>query len=79
MKLPHGDKFKEAWEEWLEYRKTERKKPVGAISAKRQLNLLSSVSEEEALLMIDKAINSGWQGLFLLRDHEKPSKPDLYV
>lgn len=79
MNLPHTEKFKEAWLEWLEYRKKERKKPIGEITAKRQLTLLRSVTEEEAILMIDKSINNGWQGIFPLRDHEKPQKPGLYV
>ncbi len=77
--LPHkGEKFKEAWEEWIEYRKTERKKPVGPIAAKKQLKILGSCSEEVAISIIDKAINHGWQGLWAPKN-DPPSKPSLYV
>ena len=76
--LPHGEAFKEAWADWLEDR-AERKIPVTYNAAKRQLKLLGSTTEELAILMIDKAINNRWRGIFPLKDWDIPAKPNIYV
>lgn len=78
IKLPHGEKFRDAWEEWVEYRRVERKKPLGPFSIKRQLKILTEISEENAIATIDKAINSGWQGLFPDKNLTPP-KNNLWV
>lgn len=73
IKLPHGEAFKEAWNDWLQDR-VDRKMPVTYNAAKRQLKLLSSVSEEEAVMMIDNSINNNWRGIFKLKQWESPNK-----
>lgn len=62
--LPHGEKFKTVWEEWLKDRK-ERRKPVTSRAAKMQLEKLSSVSEEVAIKTIRRCIEFGYQGIFI--------------
>lgn len=78
MKLPHSERFAEAWADWLDYRQNERRNKVGPQAAKRQLKFLGQYPEDEAVAIIDKSIMCGWEGLFPLRDSDKPS-PSLYV
>lgn len=54
----------EAYDEWLQYRKSEKKKPVGSIAQHKQLLLLSQYPHDVQQAIIDTSINCGWQGLF---------------
>lgn len=62
--------FAAAWFEWEEFRKKEKKKPIGPISAKKQLKLLAQYPDD-AVDMIETAINSSWQGLFAPKNKPK--------
>ncbi len=64
IELPHGEKFKEAWEMWLKDRK-ERRKPVTSRAAELQLGKLSKVPEQSAIEAIMKSIELGYQGIFI--------------
>jgi hypothetical protein len=56
-------KFKAAWAEWIEFRK-QKKKPISETGAKKQIKILESYGPDIAVLAIDQAIASDWQGLF---------------
>ena len=61
--LPHGERFKAAWLEWCEERRT-AKKPITARAAKLQLEKLGRFTEGEACDAIAVSIASGWSGIF---------------
>jgi len=65
QKFRKSKTFVQTWKEWLQDRK-DRKKSVTKISAKRQANLLSAYSPQEAIKIIDRSIQNGWTGLFPL-------------
>lgn len=54
----------EAWDEWCEFRRIEKKKKVGPIAAKKQFKMLLKYTEEEQQVIIDNSISNGYQGLF---------------
>jgi len=58
------------WNEWLEYRKTEKRKPAGPIAQKRALEKLSRFWEAgfDVNAILKDAMIAGWQGLFTTRD-----------
>ena len=77
--LPHGEFFKAAWADWVQDR-ADRKIPLTYNAAKRQLTMLASVTEDEAIEMIDRSINNGWRGIFKLNNWKSPQqKPSLYI
>ena len=55
--------FKAAWAEWVEYRKSLRKK-MPAATEKKQLAALAKVGPLAAIAAIEKSIAQGWIGLF---------------
>ena len=65
--LQDDEKFMEAWEEWIQFRAWELKKPVGPIAAKKQLKFLRDQPAQHRVGCIDQSINSGWTGLFPFR------------
>jgi len=64
--------FKKAFNEWLTYLGQKKKKPTD-LTISRQLKLLETAGPTDAILMIDKSISCGWQGLFPLKG-DKPAK-----
>jgi hypothetical protein len=72
---PKGDSFdaaqielpptinRNAWAEWVEYRKSRRKK-ISEVSAKKSLALLGAFDHFTQQRMVDEAIRNDWQGLF---------------
>lgn len=66
-KLPHGAKFAEAYERWVNYR-IERKKPLTKSSVEMQLVACSSNTEDRCVESINKSIERGWLGLFFDAD-----------
>lgn len=54
---------RQAWDEWVAYRR-ERRLPVGTTVLRKHLNLLASYDAATQQTMIDSAIGSSWQGLF---------------
>lgn len=61
---------KKAWGEWVQYRK-EKKAKLTPSSVVRQLKLLGE-NQRDHVAIIEKSIQNGWQGLFLLKDQNKP-------
>lgn len=72
IKLPFAsDTFKQAWDDWLEYR-TEIKKPYRSVlSVQRILDKLAVFEEAFALELIEKSIANGWQGLVFAKTGEQ--------
>lgn len=65
MELPDNIN-QEAWIEWVEDRK-ERNKPIRTEKgANRALNKLKKFSHEIQKIMIDRAIEGEWTGIFIL-------------
>jgi hypothetical protein len=54
----------EAWEEWIEFRRVEKKKKVGPIAEKKQHKMLSQYPPEIQQEIIDSSIMNSYQGLF---------------
>ena len=69
----------EAWNEWESYRK-EKKKPITPTARKRQWAILQRYTVQEQRIIIDRSINSGWAGLFELKDQDRPQhKPKVML
>jgi len=67
-KKPHelpfdSQEFSYAWNEWQTYLIQKRKKPT-KITTTKQLNQLSKLNEDDAIITINNSIQNGWQGLF---------------
>lgn len=63
----------EAWEEWCEYRRVEKKNKVGPLGAKKQHKMLVEYTYEQQQQIIDTAMVGGWTGLFPLKASDKPA------
>ena len=63
LSLPHGENFKRAWGEWVNYR-TKTKKRLSAFAQEKQLAILLGLTEDEAVACINRSIANDWQGLF---------------
>ena len=61
----------EAWEEWCEYRRVEKKNKVGPLGAKKQHKMLVEYTYEQQQQIIDTAMVGGWTGLFPLKISDK--------
>jgi len=68
--------FENAWDEWLEYRKKGKRKPVSIYGMKKQFKEFSKYTEQEAIEMIDNAIAKDWQGIFPLKNNKNGSSPN---
>lgn len=68
--LPHGERFSEAWQDWIEHRNQIRK-PLTDAAIKKQLKMLAEYSEDDAVKIINQSIQNGWQGLFEIKNHGK--------
>ena len=60
--------FQAAWREWLDYRKSQRWKPLKPASITRQLAALSEYGEAGAIDSINQSIRNSWQGLFPIKN-----------
>lgn len=68
--LPFGENFKQAWSEWLQYRKENKFKKYVPTGIKRTLTGLvrdSGDNEQTAIAIIHQSIEKGYQGLFPLK------------
>jgi DNA-binding MarR family transcriptional regulator len=72
--LPHGETFKRAWGEWVNYR-TKTKKRLSRFAQEKQLGLLQGLTEQEAVECINRSIANDWQGLFPEKKPKYGSKP----
>jgi len=63
--MPHGsERFRGKWCEWCEVRR-KRRKPISEAAAKKQLGLLGTLTEEQAIYAIETSIANDWQGIFI--------------
>lgn len=72
LPLPHGEIFKRAWNEWVNYR-TKTKKRLSRFAQEKQLKMLEGLTEDECVACINRSIANDWQGLF--PEKQKNSKP----
>ena len=63
LDLPHGEMFKRAWGEWVNYR-TKTKKRLSRFAQEKQLAMLKGLTEQECVDCINRSIANDWQGLF---------------
>ena len=56
--------FRQAWSEFLNYRKAGKFKPLQPASIKAQLLKLSGMGHDTAIEAINDSIANGWQGIF---------------
>lgn len=63
LDLPHGELFKRAWGEWVNYR-TKTKKRLSRFAQDKQLAMLKGLTEQECVDCINRSIANDWQGLF---------------
>jgi hypothetical protein len=56
-------RFRQAWSEYLDYRKASRLKPLQPASIKAQLLKLSEIGHDTAIEAITNSIANGWQGI----------------
>lgn len=64
--LPFGELFKTTWFEWTQYR-NQKKQKLTLLGAQKQIKLLSSFSEDEAIKMLNQSMFHGWTGIFELK------------
>ena len=65
--IPDGINI-DSWTEWITYRKSKKKK-VSDQAAAKQFKLLAKYTEEQQKQIIDKSIESDYQGLFELKEN----------
>ena len=56
-----------AWDEWCEYRKVARRKPVSSFAASKQFKMLLRYPEDQQQQIIDISISNDYTGLFDLK------------
>jgi hypothetical protein len=57
-------RFRQAWNEYLDYRKAAKFKPLQPASIKAQFKKLSEIGHDIAIEAITNSIANGWQGIF---------------
>lgn len=68
--LPFGSQFKEAWNEWLQYRKERKFKnyvPTGLSKTFSLLRRISGNNEQTAIEIVNQSMEYNYQGLFPLK------------
>ena len=65
--IPDGINI-DSWTEWITYRKSKKKK-VSDQAAAKQFKLLAKYTEDQQKQIIDKSIESDYQGLFELKEN----------
>ena len=61
-----SETFKQAWQEWEQFRQ-EQKKKLTPTSVSKQLKLLGNHTEVDAIAVLDNSVRNGWQGLYELK------------
>jgi hypothetical protein len=56
--------FEQAWKDWQSHYKQKTKKNITPTSAKRSLNKLATMSEQDAIEAINHSIERNWTGIF---------------
>lgn len=70
----NSENFKQAWFEWVKFRK-EKRKSLTPSTIKKQNEFLSKFTEEVAISIIERSITNGWIGLFELTPELINGKP----
>lgn len=70
------DESNQAWQDWLEYRKGQRKSVKGK-TKEMQLRLLQSMTAEQRIASINQSITQGWTGLFEVKKSINNKKNDF--
>jgi biotin operon repressor len=68
----NSEPFRNAWGEWLEYRR-QRKQSLTSATIGKQLKKLAAWGPVVAVQSIEQSIEHGWQGLFELKSNGKPA------
>jgi len=79
VKIPEAldtKSFREAWQDWIEYRR-ERKPKVTAQAAKAQLKKLTELGNDRAIAAIENSIASGYQGIFERTGNHRAGTPQI--
>ena len=64
IKLPfESEKFKEAWDHWVAFRK-ESRKPMPETTIAAQIKKMEAWGEAKSIATIQRSIENGWTGLF---------------
>jgi hypothetical protein len=63
--------FQEAWHQWIEYLRREKRRPLTTTSARKQLELLARAGEPASIDAINRSIANGYQGLFPNENHAR--------
>lgn len=77
--------FIETWTEWATYRRREKKVPITPTSAKKQFKQMEETGATAAIMAMEEAMASGWQGVFpkkassRMSPAEKPYTPQVGV
>ena len=58
-----SEKMTEKWREWERFRRS-KKKPISEVAAVRQMAMLATLTEAEAISSIEESIKNDYQGLF---------------
>ncbi|MHC4538113.1 MAG: hypothetical protein ACYS6K_29660 [Planctomycetota bacterium] len=66
LEIPEGINLN-AWNEWVDFRKNEKRKAVSKAAAKKQFKLLLGYTLEQQQQIIDSSIQNDYQGLFALK------------
>ena len=69
------ERFRAKWEDWLTYRKDNRREYKSPVSVKSALTQLANVGEAVAINALDQAIGNGWVG-FHFNKGKDDGKPD---
>lgn len=69
------DASNEAWKDWLDYRRGQRKSVKGR-TKDMQLRLLRSMTPQERIATINQSITQGWTGLFEVKTYKTNQKND---
>ena len=70
LPLPHSEIFRKVWNEWVNYR-SKTKKKLSVFARDKQLEMLTAMSEREAIACIERSIANDWQGLFPEKGNSK--------
>ncbi len=66
-----GPEFAMAWSNWLKYRHEKKISYKGIISQQAALKALSKYDEEFSIMLIEKSMGNGWQGLVFDKTDEE--------
>ena len=69
--------FTSTWEEFLQFRKEDKKAPVSKIAAQRFVSTLKIHPISTAIKMIDRSIENGYRGIFEINQNNTSSRQQV--